>query len=255
MQSDDKRGKLSIVGIGPGGIAQMTGQAADAIRDAEYVIGNAFYLEQIAPLLGGQEVIRSSMGREVERAQKCVDLARTHRVVMVSGGDPGVYGMASIVLEVMNRAGAPVEYEVVPGVTASCAGASLLGSPLTGDHVTLSLSDLLTPWETIETRLDLAFLMGVPVALYNPKSHGRPENLSMALAIALRHRSPGTPVGLVRNAYRDGQETAVTTLGDLAEDDSAVDMRTLVIVGGTETFRMQDGGMLTPRGYGRKYVY
>jgi len=255
LQSDDKSGKLSVVGIGPGGMAQMTGRAVEAIREAEYVVGNAFYLDQIAPLLPGKQVVRSSMGREVDRAKACIDLARDHRVVMVSGGDPGIYGMASIVLEVLDRAGETVDYEVVPGVTASCAGASLLGSPLSGDHVTLSLSDLLTPWEEIEHRLDLAFQMGVPVVLYNPKSHGRPENLGRALAIAARHLPPETPVGLVRNAYREGQETATTTLGALAEDDAAVDMRTAVFIGGKETFRMKDGGMLTPRGYGRKYVY
>jgi len=255
LQSDDKSGKLYIVGTGPGGAAWMTGRAAEAIREAEYVIGNAFYLEQIGSLLDGKTVIRSSMGKEVERARRCIELAREHRVAMVSGGDPGVYGMAGIVLEVLDRSGAAVEVEVVPGVTAACAGASLLGSPLTGDHVTLSLSDLLTPWEEIEHRLDCAFAMGVPVALYNPKSRGRPENLSLALAIALRHASPDTPVGLVRNACRDGLAVAVTTLGALAVDTSAVDMHTVVFVGGKETVEMKNGGMLTPRGYRRKYVY
>lgn len=255
MQSEDKTGKLFVVGIGPGGMAQMTGRAVEAIREAEYVVGNAFYLDQIAQLLPGKEVIRSSMGHEVDRAKACIDLAREHRVVMVSGGDPGIYGMASIVLEVLDHTEETVEWEVVPGVTASCAGASLLGSPLSGDHVTLSLSDLLTPWTEIEHRLDLAFQMGVPVVLYNPKSHGRPENLGRALAIAARYLPPETPVGLVQNAYRAGQKKATTTLGALAADDDAVDMRTVVFIGGKETFRMKDGGMLTPRGYGRKYVY
>ncbi|NVO67914.1 precorrin-3B C(17)-methyltransferase [Methanofollis tationis] len=255
LQSDDKSGKLFIVGTGPGGAAWMTGRAAEAIREAEYVIGNAFYLEQLGSLLEGKTVIRSSMGKEVDRARRCIDLAREHRVAMVSGGDPGVYGMAGIVLEVLERSGDAVEVEVVPGVTAACAGASLLGSPLTGDHVTLSLSDLLTPWEEIEHRLDCAFAMGVPVALYNPKSRGRPENLSRALAIALRHAAPETPVGLVRNACREGEATSVTTLGALAADTSAVDMHTVVFVGGKETFPTKNGGMLTPRGYRRKYVY
>jgi precorrin-3B C17-methyltransferase len=256
---DNTTGKLYIVGIGPGSPEALTGQARRALAGADCIIGNSFYLAQIEDLIAGKEIIRSTMGKEVDRAKRCIDLARTRVVAMVSGGDPGVYGMASIVLEVLAQAGAAVEVEVVPGVTAATAAASLLGSPLSGDHVTLSLSDLLTPREEIERRLDLAFRMGVPVALYNPKSRGRPHNLAMALDIALQHLPGNTPVGVVKNAFREGEECIVSTLQALRDDDACVDMRSLVIVGGEETRIWETNGdvrgLITPRGYHRKYVY
>ena len=171
----------------------MTGDAIQAIKSAEYIIGNSSYLTSLAPFLEGKEVIRSSMGKEVERAQQAVDLARNHVVAMVSGGDPGVYGMASIVLEVLERNGGEIDVRVIPGVTAANAAASRVGSPLSGDFCVISLSDLLTPLPVIEQRLRAAFSMGIPVVLYNPKSRGRPHNLSLALGIALEHHAPGNP--------------------------------------------------------------
>ncbi len=256
---DRQQGKLYIVGIGPGSPEALTAQARRALAGADTIIGNNFYLAQIEDLCVGKEIIRSTMGKEVDRAKRCIDLARTSVVAMVSGGDPGVYGMASIVLEVLAHTGDAVEVEVVPGVTAATAAASLLGSPLSGDHVTLSLSDLLTPREEIERRLALAFRMGVPVALYNPKSRGRPHNLSAALDIALGHLAGTTPVGVVKNAFREGEDRVVTTLQALRDDDSCVDMRSIVIVGGEETkiWEMNGDvrGIITPRGYHRKYVY
>ena len=173
----------------------MTGRARQAIAEADLVIGNDTYLAQIRPLLEGKEVIVSRMGEEVDRARRAVALARDRSVAMVSGGDAGIYGMASIVLEVLEREEAPMPCEVVPGVTAANAAAALLGAPLSGDFAVISLSDLLTPIEVIEARLDHAFAMGVPVALYNPKSRGRPHNLALAIAAARRHLAPGVPVG------------------------------------------------------------
>ena len=258
MPSSDNRGKLFIVGIGPGSTDQCTGRARDAIRQSEIIIGNDFYLRLIRDLTAGKEVITSSMGREVERARACLALAHDKKVCMVSGGDPGVYGMASIVLEVLENDGATIDWEVVPGVTAATAAASLVGSPLSGDYVTLSLSDLLTPWEVIEKRMDCAFAMGVPVAVYNPKSRGRPDNLAQALSAAMRYRDGNTPVAVVKNAFRDDQETRLFTLESLFADDSYVDMRSIVIIGGEES-RIGTVGeremMITPRGYDRKYVY
>jgi precorrin-3B C17-methyltransferase len=256
---DNRRGKLYIVGSGPGEPDMLTQRAIHAIRTADYILGNRFYLNQISLLLEGKKVLPGSMGREVDRAQQCIELAREHTVAMVSGGDPGVYGMASIVLEVLERTDYDIAVEIIPGVTAASAGASRLGSPLSVDHVTLSLSDLLTPKGVICERLDLAFRMGVPVVLYNPKSRGRPENLAMALDIALAHRDGDTPVGVVRNAYRDGEEITSTTLAGLRSDDTFVDMHSIVIIGGEET-RFMGGifdarGIITPRGYHRKYVY
>ena len=259
MQSHVKSGKLYIVGTGPGNPGQMTQRAIEAVCESDYVIGNNFYLKLIEPYLDGKEVIRSSMGHEVERARRCVELASEHVVCMVSGGDPGVYGMAGIVLEVAEHEDTQVPVEVIPGVTAATAAASRIGSPLSGDYVTLSLSDLLTPIEVIKKRLDCAFKMGVPVVLYNPKSRGRPENLSMAVGIALRHRDEATPVGVVKNAFREGEEHFFTTLGGLKEDDSFVDMHSLVLIGGEETRFWKSGdeirAMITPRGYEKKYVY
>jgi precorrin-3B C17-methyltransferase len=237
----------------------LTGRAVEAIRAAEYIIGNTFYLTLIEPFIAGKQVIPSPMGGEVERAKRCIDLARHHTVAMVSGGDPGVYGMASIVLEVLDHSGETIDVEVVPGVTAATACAARIGSPLSGDYITLSLSNLLTPLEVIEKRLDLAFQMGVPVVLYNPRSRGRPDNLKRALGIALRHSAPDTPVGIIRNAYRPGEITAFSTIESLKNDDSAVDMHTLVIVGGEESRFLKEGdnvrGIITPRGYERKYIY
>jgi precorrin-3B C17-methyltransferase len=260
LQSRDRTGgRLYIVSTGPGNLQQMTPRALKALAEADYVIGNAFYLDLVEPLLAGKKVIKSSMGREVERAQKALELAENETVAMVSGGDAGVYGMASIVLEVVEHSGSSVPVEVVPGVTASLSAASRLGSPISGDFVTISLSDLLTPWEVIEKRLDLAFRMGVPVAVYNPRSNGRPDNLAKAVAIARRHAAPETPVGVVKNAFRKGEEILVTTLEAFEGQLDFVDMRSIVIVGGEESRIWRSGsdvrGIITPRGYHRKYVY
>jgi len=250
---------LFIVGTGPGCPGQMTGRAAEAIARSKYVVGNALYLEMLGEMTAGKELVVSSMGREVERAKKAVELAGQNVVSIVSGGDAGVYGMASIVLEIVDRSGADIDLEIVPGVTAATAASALLGAPLSSDFMVISLSDLLTPWAEIERRLGAAFSLGIPVVLYNPKSMRRPENLNIALAIASRHLPPGTPVGVVKNAYRDGEQVTVTTLEEIASDDRFVDMHSTVVVGGKESRFWKVGsdvkGIITPRGYDRKYVY
>jgi precorrin-3B C17-methyltransferase len=237
----------------------MTGRALEAIAGADCIVGNGLYLDQIATLLAGKEVIRSSMGKEVERARQAVELACSRPVAVVSGGDPGVYGMASIVLEILDHSGLDLPVEVVPGVTAATAAASRFGAPLSGDFVVASLSDLLTPWEEIERRLDLAFRMGVPVVLYNPRSRGRRDHLAVAIALAMRHLAPETPVGFVKDAYRDGERLAVTTLGSAGESIGDVDMHSTVIIGGRGSRIWRRGedakGIITPRGYERKYLY
>ena len=139
-------GRLAIVGLGPGKKEYMTGRALTVIAESEIVLGHSTYLEPIKSLLEDKQVISSSMGKEVDRASQAIDLAKTKKVAIVSGGDAGIYGMASIVLEVLEHDGSEIEVEVVPGVTAATAAASLLGSPLSGDYATLSLSDLLRPW-------------------------------------------------------------------------------------------------------------
>jgi precorrin-3B C17-methyltransferase len=223
------------------------------------VIGNDSYLEPLEPYLAGKTVIRSSMGKEVERAQQAIDLAKDNAVAIVSGGDAGVYGMASIVLEVLEHSGQVIEVEVVPGVTAANAAASRIGSPLSGDFAVISLSDLLTPLEIIEQRLDAVFSVGIPVILYNPKSRGRPHNFAIAVEHARKYLGSETPVAIVKNALRDNEDIIVTTLGEIESAAETVDMHTTVIIGGTESriWRMGDyvKGIITPRGYHRKYVY
>jgi precorrin-3B C17-methyltransferase len=257
--AEPSQGCLAIVGLGPGKRDYMTARALKVIADADYVLGHSMYLEPLEPLLRGKNVISSSMGKEVDRAQQAIDLARSHAVAIVSGGDAGVYGMASIVLEVLEHAGMVIDVEVVPGVTAANAAASRVGSPLSGDFAVISLSDLLTPLHVIEQRLDAVFSVGIPVVLYNPKSRGRPHNFAIAIEHARKHLGSGTPVAIVRNALRDDEETIITTLGEIEEHEPAIDMHTTVIMGGTESriWRMGDDvkGIITPRGYHRKYVY
>jgi len=237
----------------------MTPRALRAIASSDYVIGNASYLDPLEPLLTGKQVIRSSMGKEVERAEQAVNLARSSAVAIVSGGDAGIYGMASIVLEVLEHSGADIDVEIIPGVTAANAAASRIGSPLSGDFAVISLSDLLTPLEIIEQRLDAVFSIGIPVVLYNPKSRGRPQNFALAMEHARKYLDTGTPIAIVRNALRDGEEMIVTTLGDVESVWEAVDMHTTVIVGGKDSrlWRMGEHvrGIITPRGYHTKYVY
>ena len=257
--AEPEKGSLAIVGLGPGRREYMTGRALEVIKEAQIIIGNDSYLGPIGPLLEGKRVIRSSMGKEVERAKSALSLAKNHAVAIVSGGDAGVYGMASIVLEVLEHSGEILDVEVVPGVTAANAAASRAGSPLSGDFAVVSLSDLLTPLEVIEMRLDAIFATGIPVVLYNPKSRGRPHNFALAIGKARKHLPDTTPVAIVKNALREGEETIITTLGEIDRVEESVDMHTTVIIGGTESriWRMGDDvkGIITPRGYHRKYLY
>ncbi|MDD1673484.1 MAG: precorrin-3B C(17)-methyltransferase [Methanomicrobiales archaeon] len=247
------------MGTGPGDIFLLTEQAQRALAESEYVIGNGTYLDSLEPLLAGKKVLRSAMGREIDRAKKSIELARFHIVSLVSGGDPGIYGMASIVLEILEHQGMDIAFEILPGITAAQAAASRLGSPLSGDFAVISLSDLLTPWSVIESRLDHAFMMGVPVVFYNPRSGGRPQNLSKAFDIARKHLPDNIPVGIVRNAYRANEEVLVTTLREAGDNVERVDMHSTVIIGGGETRIWKRGSnekaIITPRGYHRKYTY
>lgn len=187
------------------------------------------------------------MGKEVDRAKTAVSKALGgHRVVMVSSGDPGVYGMAGIVLEVAAQEKTDLPVEIVPGVTAATAAASKLGAPLVSDFAVISLSDLLTPWEKIERRLEAAASADFSIVLYNPQSQGRIEPLAKAYEIMLKHISPDTPVGIVRQAAREGEGVTVTTLKDML--NSEIDMVTTIIVGNSAT-KVVDGKMVTARGY------
>jgi precorrin-3B C17-methyltransferase len=257
--AEKRKGSLAIVGLGPGKMEYMTARAIRAVSDADYVLGHSTYLVPLEPLLTGKNVIASSMGKEVERAKQAIGLARSHAVAIVSGGDAGVYGMASIVLEVLEHSGNIIDVEVIPGITAANAAASRAGSPLSGDFAVISLSDLLTPLDIIEKRLDAFFSLGIPVVLYNPRSRSRPHNFALAVERARHHLAATTPVAIVKNALRDDEETIITTLEKIEESMEKVDMHTTVIIGGSESriWRMGDDvkGIITPRGYHRKYVY
>ena len=238
------RGRLAVVGLGPGGVAHRTPAAEAAVRRAEVVIGYGPYVDACADLLtASQEVVRSPIGDETVRAkQAAAEAAAGRQVALVCSGDAGVYAMASLALEVADG----VEVEVVPGVTAALAAAALLGAPLGHDHAVISLSDLLTPWPAIEARLRAAAAADLVVALYNPRSRGRTWQFDAAMEILRAHRAPTTPVGVVTDATRPDQSALLTTLGDV--DPEAVGMTTCVIVGSSTT-RVVAGRMVTPRGY------
>jgi cobalt-precorrin 5A hydrolase / precorrin-3B C17-methyltransferase len=247
------QGKLYIVGTGPGDGDQLTVHARDVLRECDTVIGYRSYLKYIRHLLPGKDLRSSEMRQETNRAAQALELARQgRRVALVSGGDPGVYGMSAAVHEMVNGNGLDVPVEVVPGVPAICAAAARLGAPLSGDFAAVSLSDLLTPWPDIEKRLAHAAEAEFIMAIYNPRSKGRRRHLDRAREIILMYRPPETLVALVRNAYRSGEETiTITDLEHMPE--YPVDMFTLVMIGNRETRRLPDG-LLTPRGYRRKYA-
>jgi precorrin-3B C17-methyltransferase len=259
QSQDENNGKLYVVSTGPGDLGNITPMARKAILDSDIVIGHRFYMDQLVSLLEGKQIINSAMKKEVDRAREAVHLAKESTVAMISGGDAGVYGMASIVLELVEKESPGLNVQIIPGVTAATAAASILGSPLSSDFLVISLSDMLTPWEVIEKRLDLGFQMGIPMAVYNPRSRNRQGNLRMALDIGLRRARPNTPVGIVKNAYREEESFTITSLEALHDDDSQVDMHSIVIIGGESTRLLKEGdivrGIITPRGYQNKYVY
>ncbi|MDN5293756.1 MAG: precorrin-3B C17-methyltransferase / cobalt-factor methyltransferase [Eubacteriales bacterium] len=226
----------------------MTLRAVLALREADRILAYRTYAKLIRPLVRDKEVIVSGMRQEVERARQALQLARQgYRVAVVSSGDAGLYGMAGIVLEVMDREGGEaVEVEVVPGVSSAFAAAALLGAPLMHDTAFISLSDLLTPQEDIRRRLEKAAEGDFVVALYNPVSHRRTRLIREAVDVFRRFRRPDTPVGIVRHAMREGQEVIITTLDKLL--DHQLDMFTLIIVGNSQTY-VTGGRMITPRGY------
>src|SRR5208283_5413611 len=242
------RGRISVVGIGPGSLEHLTPKARSEIENADVIVGYSTYIKLIQAIIKpNAEVFSGTMGKEVERAKIAVSKAlENYHVVVVSSGDPGVYGMAGIVLEVVAMEKANVPVEIVPGVTAATAAASKLGAPLVSDFAVISLSDLLTPWEKIERRLEAASAADFAIVLYNPKSEGRIEPLAKAYEIMLKHMSPKTPVGIVKQAGRTGEEVSIIMLKDLLAAE--IDMVTTIIVGNSAT-KVVDGKMITARGY------
>ncbi|MGV9341964.1 precorrin-3B C(17)-methyltransferase [Streptomyces sp. NPDC003688] len=239
------RGRLAVVGLGPGARDLLTPRAVAELRRASVLVGLDQYVDQIRDLLRpGTRVLESGLGAEEERARTAVTEARAgHAVALIGSGDAGVYAMASPALA---EASDDIDVVGVPGVTAALAAGALLGAPLGHDHVSISLSDLHTPWEVIERRVRAAAESDLVVTFYNPRSRGRDWQLPKALAALAEHRAPTTPVGVVRNASRPDESSRVTTLAAL--DPASVDMMTVVTVGNTAT-REIAGRMVTPRGY------
>lgn len=239
------RGRLAVVGLGPGARDLLTPRAKAELRRASVLVGLDQYVDQIRDLLRpGTRILESGLGAEEERARTAVAEARRGQAVaLIGSGDAGVYAMASPALA---EASDDIDVIGVPGVTAALAAGAILGAPLGHDHVSISLSDLHTPWEVIERRVRAAAEADLVVTFYNPRSRGRDWQLPKALAILAEHREPETPVGVVRNASRPDESSRVTTLGDL--DPATVDMMTVVTVGNTAT-RIIAGRMVTPRGY------
>jgi precorrin-3B C17-methyltransferase len=233
------------------------------LETVDAVAGYTTYIDLIRPLIQGKQIVSTAMKKEIDRVSAALDLALSGTsCAIVSSGDPGVYAMAGLVLEMcreraiaIGAAASPdttdrLAIEIVPGIPALCSGASLLGAPLTHDFAAISLSDLLTPWETIEARIEAAASADFVIAIYNPKSRRRADHLTRAQEIILTHRDASTPVGIVTGAMRDNQRVGLTTLGQLHEAE--VDMQTTVFVGNSNTFTY-DGFMVTPRGYSKKY--
>ena len=262
-------GKIYVVGTGPGSIEHITPYAREAIRKSEAVVGYGTYLDLITDLIKDKEVVSTGMTQEIDRCRTAVELALSGKTVaVVSGGDPGIYAMAGLVIEVLKEVSSkqyevsrkentetsaycllPTAYckiEVIPGISALNAAASRLGAPLMHDFAVISLSDRLTPWELIEKRLEAAAMADFVIVLYNPKSMGRPEHIDKARAACLRYRNAETPVGIVRAAMRENEEVIITNLKDMLNHD--IDMQTTVIIGNSTTFTWNNL-MITPRGY------
>ena len=256
VENVPQAGKIMLVGLGPGSQEHLTARARAAIAEADTVIGYVTYIRMVADLLEGKEVIKKSMTEELDRAIEALERAtQGKRVALISSGDAGVYGMAGPTFEVLFQAGwtpdSPIEVEIIPGASALNTCAALVGAPLTHDFCAISLSDLLTPWPTIARRLEATAYADFVVALYNPKSGRRAQQIVEAQQIFLRHRDPQTPVAIVKSGFRPKQRIELTTLDKMAEAE--IGMLTTVLIGNSNTF-IRHGLMVTPRGYANKYA-
>ncbi len=243
----NKAGKVWVVGLGPGDHSYITPEAKNAIAAADTIVGYKTYIDLIKPLIEGKTMISNGMRREVERCETAVKLAEEGReVALVSSGDPGIYGMAGILLEVKEQLKSDIAVEIIPGVTAVSAAAAILGAPLMHDFAIISLSDCLTDWDRIRKRIHCAADGDFVIALYNPKSSQRVTHIEETKEILLTYKSPDTPVGIVRNAKRGQSEVTMTKLEDMLTHK--IDMLTIVIIGNSNTY-IKNGKMITPRGY------
>jgi precorrin-3B C17-methyltransferase len=250
-------GKLFIVGVGPGHHDHMTFRAKQAIEESNTIVGYETYVNLVEDLIDGKEVHRYAMTQEVERAHQCIDLAKSGKIVsLVSSGDPGIYGMAGLIYEILAEKGwdrkTGLNVEIVPGVSSLNSCAALVGSPLMTDFAVVSMSDLLVPWEIIIKRVEAAAQGDFVIVIYNPASKKRIHQLQDARKILLKYRSANTPVAIVKGAFRESEEIVLTDLENMEEHNDKLGMITTVIIGNSSTYRYKDM-MINPRGYTSKY--
>lgn len=238
--------KLYVVGIGPGGREHMTLKAMEAIKVSQVIVGYTPYIEYLGNLIEGKEIFSTGMKGEIERCKVAIEKVRQGKTTaIISTGDAGLYGMAGPILELKEE----IEVEIIPGVTAAFSAASELGSPIMHDFASISLSDLLTPWEVIRNRLEKAAEGDFVITIYNPRSKGRKEHLKKAVDIMLKYKSGETPVGIVKNSGRSNRSIVLTTLANI--DYERIDMMSVLIIGNSNTYIKEDY-MITPRGYDLK---
>ena len=243
-------GKIYVVGIGPGKKENMTFRAYEAMENSDIIVGYKTYVDLVKEYDPGKEMKSSAMTKEVDRCTEVLELARQGKTVsLISSGDAGVYGMAGIMLEIADE---DMEVEVIPGITATNAAAAIAGAPIMHDYATISLSDLLTDWELIKKRLELAAQGDFVVSIYNPKSRGRVTQIEEAREIMMKYKPKSTPVAIVRNAGREDERYILTTLEEMLNHE--IDMLTIVLIGNSNTF-VKNGKIITPRGYEGKYNY
>ncbi|HEY7734657.1 MAG TPA: precorrin-3B C(17)-methyltransferase [Nitrososphaera sp.] len=253
----EKKGKLYVVGVGPGSHDHMTYRARQVITESEIIVGYETYVGLVEDLIAGKEVYRYAMTQEVDRANQAIEFAEKGRVVsLVSSGDPGIYGMIGLIYEILAEKGwdreSGIYVESVPGVSSLNSCAALVGSPLMTDFAVVSMSDLLVPWDMIVKRVEAAALGDYVTVIYNPASKKRIHQLRDTRDIFLKYRKPETPVAIVKGAYRESQQVVVTTLDSMLEHQEMLGMITTVIVGNSSTSNYK-GLMINPRGYTSKY--
>ena len=239
-------GKLTVVGIGPGDYENMTVRADRALKECQVIVGYHVYVDLVRERYPDKEFLTTPMTREADRCRMALDAARSGRdVAMICSGDSGIYGMAGLLYQLRGESREP-EIAVIPGLTAACSGAALLGAPLTHDFAVISLSDRLTSWEKIEKRLTAAAEADLSIVLYNPASRGRPDYLQRACDILLRTLPEERPCGVARSIGREGESRTILPLGRLR--DFEADMFCTVFVGNSQT-EVIGGELVTPRGY------
>lgn len=240
-------GKIYIVGLGPGSAYDMTLRAKNTLDMCGVIVGYKTYIDLIKPLIGDKLYISTGMKQEVERCEQVLNMAVNSKdnICLISSGDSGIYGMAGIMLEKAARY-PEIDIEIIPGITAAISASAMTGAPLMNDFVVISLSDLMTPWKTIEKRIELASMGDFVISLYNPKSKSRTTQLTRAVEIILKYKAYTTPVAIVKNAGRVGEQSIICMLTELTSKN--IDMSTTIIIGNSKTYILNNR-MITSRGY------